>query len=152
MLALLAIVAIVMIAILGCGVWRMSQRSSAVKERAAIVFAGRESLSRNEFAALFPTTARPIAARFQKMLAGVLIVDAQLVRPEDRLISDLGLGHVDGLDAYHLDGDVKSEYNISLMPLFDKSDDPSVGDVVHFLADKYTTNHPMDRSGGSEAT
>ncbi len=140
MLALLTVVAIAMIAILGRSVWRMSQRSSAVKERAAIVFAGRKSLSPNEFAALFPATARPIASRFQRMLAGVLIVDAQLVRPEDRLISDLGLGHVDGLEAYHLDGDVKSEYNISLMPLFDKLDDPSVADVVQFLAGKNTTN------------
>jgi acyl carrier protein len=149
--ALLCVVTFAMIAIIGRSVWRMSQRSSAVKDRAATVFAGRSSLSRNEFAALFPTTTRSIAARLQEMLAGVLIVDAKLVRPEDRLISDLGLGHVDGLDAYHLDGDVKSEYNISLLPLFEELGDPSVADVVQYVAKESTTNNPMDRSGGSAA-
>jgi hypothetical protein len=54
-LALLCVVAFAMIAIIGRSVWRMSQRSSAVKDRAAIAFAGRSSLSPNEFAALFPT-------------------------------------------------------------------------------------------------
>lgn len=147
-LALLTIVAIAMSAILGRSVWRMSQRSSTVKRRAAVVFSGRERLSPNEFGELFPATERTIAARLQEMLTDVLIVDARCVRPEDRLIRDLGLGQADGLEPYHLDGDVKSEYNISLLPLFEKQIDPSVADVVQYLADQNTTNNPMNPSGG----
>lgn len=139
-LALLTIVAVAVIAILGRSVLRMSQRSSAVKNRAAVVFAGRERLSPNEFAELFPAMERTIAARLQEMLKDVLIVDARCVRPEDRLIRDLGLGQVDGLEPYHLDGDAKSEYNISLLPLFEKLIDPSVAEVVQYLASQSTTN------------
>lgn len=148
-IALLTIFAIAMISILGRSVWRMSQRSAAVKSRAAIVFAGRRRLSPNEFSHLFPATSQPIAEKVRELLADVLIVDAQLVRPGDRLMSDLGLGHVDGLEPYHLDGDVKSEYNVSLLPLFEKSNDPSVVDVVQYLADTSPTNNPINPSGGS---
>ena len=146
LLALLIAIAIVMLAFLGRSVWRMSQRSSAVKRRAAVVFTGRKRLTSNEFCDLFPAPVRPIAKRLHDILKNVLIVDVRFIRPEDRLISDLGLGQVDGLEPYHLDGDVESEYHTSLLPLFETTVDPSVAEVVEYLADKTTTNKAVNGS------
>lgn len=139
----LIIFAVAVIALLGHSVWRMSQRSTAVQRRAAAVFAGRERLTTTEFCELFPVADRSIAARVRDILKDVLIVDTRFIRPEDRLIADLGLGQVDGLDAYHLDGDFKSVYHASVLPLFEGIGDPSIADVVRYLADKKTTNNDM---------
>jgi hypothetical protein len=139
LLPLFIAIAIVMFALLGRSVWRMSQRSSAVKRRATVVFTGRDRLTSNEFSDLFPASVRPIAKRLQDILKNVLIVDVGFIRPEDRLISDLGLGQVDGLEPYHLDGDVNSEFHVSLLPLFETTADSSVAEVVEYLADKTTT-------------
>ena len=146
LLALLIAIAIVMLAFLGRSVWRMFQRSSAVKRRAAVVFTGRKRLTSNEFCDLFPAPVRPIAKRLHDILKNVLIVDVRFIRPEDRLISDLGLGQVDGLEPYHLDGIVRSEYRASLLPLFDAEGDPSVAEVVDYLASDAVTNQPMQRT------
>jgi len=146
LLALSIAIAIVMFAFLGRSVWRMSQRSLAVKRRAAVVFTGRERLTSNEFCDLFPAPVRPVAERLHDILKNVLIVDVRFIRPEDRLISDLGLGQVDGLEPYHLDGDVESEYHASLLPLFETTVDPSVAEVVEYLADKTTTNKAVNGS------
>jgi hypothetical protein len=148
-LATLIIFAISLAVLIGRGVWRMSQRSSAVKRRAETVFEGRQRLTSDEFSELFPHDARSIATRFRDILKGVLIVDALFIQPNDHLIADLGLGHVDGLEPYHLDGDVQSEYNVSLLPLFESIPDPSVADVVQYLASQNTTNKAIHRSRGS---
>jgi hypothetical protein len=148
LLALLITLAIVMTAILGRSVWSMSRRSSAVKRRAAVVFAGREPLASTGFGALFPASVQSIAKRLHDILQNVLIVDVRFVRPQDRLISDLGLGQVDGLEPYHLNGYVESEYRTSLLPLFETTPDPSVADVVQYLAEKTTTTNATQPSRG----
>ena len=145
-LATLVIFAGALAVLLGRGVWRMSHRSSAVKRRAATVFEGRQRLTTDEFSELFPDDVRSIATRSRNILKGVLIVDVLFIQPNDRLIADLGLGHVDGLEPYHLDGDVQSEYDVSLLPLFESIPDPSVADVVQYLASQNTTNKAIHRS------
>ena len=92
MRALFIACAIVMCALLGRSVWRMSHRGSAVKRRAVTVFAGRDRLTPSEFSDLFPASVSPIAKRLHDLLKKVLIVDVRFIRPDDRLISDLGLG------------------------------------------------------------
>ena len=146
MRALFIACAIVMCALLGRSVWRMSQCGSAVKRRAATVFAGRDRLTPSEFSDLFPASVSPIAKRLHDILKKVLIVDVRFIRPDDRLISDLGLGQVDGLEPYHLDGIVRSEYHASLLPLFEAEGDPSVAEVVDYLASDAATNHAMQQT------
>jgi hypothetical protein len=148
MRALFIACAIAMCALLGRSVWRMSQRGSAVKRRAATVFAGRERLTPSEFSDLFPASVSPIAKRLHDSLKKVLIVDVRFIRPDDRLISDLGLGQVDGLEPYHLDDIVRSEYRASLLPLLEAEGDPSVAEVVDYLASDAATNHPMQWTRG----
>ena len=148
-LATSIILAISFAVLLGRGVWRLSQRITAVKRRAATVFEGRQRLTSDEFSELFPDNVRTIAVRFRDILKGVLIVDARFVQPNDHLVADLGLGQVDGLEPYHLDGDVQLEYNLSLLPLFETLPDPSVADVVQYLANQNTTNKAIHRSRGS---
>ncbi|MFO0912061.1 MAG: hypothetical protein U0795_03830 [Pirellulales bacterium] len=136
---LLIVVAIVLLGLAARGTWRMSQRSRGVKQRATAVFAGRRHLDSDEFRELFPEAARPIAGRLRDMLKDILIVDVRFIRPEDRLIADLGLGQVDGLDGNVLDCDTRSEWQVSIFPLFENSSDPTVAEVVSFLFDRSTT-------------
>jgi len=148
-LTLVGIVIVAVACYLGRGIWHMSQRSSAVKRRAAEVFSGRALLTVDQFSELFPTDLRQVAGTIREILEGVLIVDVRCVRPQDRLIADLGLGHVDGLDAYHLDGDVESRYRLSILGLFESTGDPTVDDVVRYVAQRITTNQAVNPRGGS---
>lgn len=144
-LAVYLAIAIALAALLVRGISHMSKRSSAVKRRAAEVFAGRKRLNANQFSELFDDQLRSIAESIHRVLKNVLIVDVDYIRPEDRLVSDLGLGRVDGLEPYHFDADVKSTYSLTLMPLFERLNDPTVRDVIEYIANPNTTNQALQQ-------
>ena len=146
-LAAYLLIATALATLLVRGIWHISQRSSSVKRRAAEVFASRKKLNANQFSALFDDELRLIAEEIHRVLSNVLIVDVAYIRPEDRVVSDLGLGRVDGLEPYHLDADVQNTYDLTLMPLFQRLSDPTILDVIEYIANPNTTNHPMQPSG-----
>ena len=130
---LLGIIALFSI-LLGPGIWRMSRRSAAVKRRANAIMLGRRGLTAHEFATrFFPSSQQAIAATVSEVLAGVLIVDVARVWPDDRLVGDLGMGQVDGLDAYHFDGELRTRFGISVLDVF-KTEDPSVREVIECIS------------------
>jgi acyl carrier protein len=95
----------------------MSRRSRAVQRRAAEVLHDRPSLSAEEFGqTLFPPEQSAIATWLRKTLEEILIVDASRIRPDDRLIDDLGFGQVDGMDPNFLEFEVEREYGVKLRP------------------------------------
>ena len=127
---------------LGRGIWRMSRRSAAVKRRANAIMLGRRELTAHEFAAkFFPTSQQAIAATVSEVLAGVLIVDVARVWPDDRLVGDLGMGQVDGLDAYHFDGELRTRFGFSVLDVF-KTKDPSVREVIEYISGRLPEYDP----------
>lgn len=126
--------------LLGRGISRMSRRSAAVKRRANAIMVGRQQLTAQEFAMkFFPSPQHAIAATVWDILAGVLIVDVTRMWPDDRLVADLGLGHVDGLDVYHFDGDLQTHFGISVLDVF-KTKDPSVREVIEYISEGVAPN------------
>ena len=96
---------------------RMLRRSTAVKRRAKAIMRDRRAMSPLEFGSeFFPKDQVEIACRLRDILKKVLIVDASRIHPDDRLIEDLGLGQVDGLDPNWLERDIEESFGVSLKP------------------------------------
>lgn len=138
---LLAIIVLVSVR-LGRDVWRMSRRNAAVKRRANAVMLGPQDLTAQEFArTFFPSSQQGIAVTVSEVLAGVLIVDVARVQPDDRLVGDLGMGQVDGLDAHHFDDDLRTRFGVSVLGLF-KEGDPSVREVIEYISGRLPDYDP----------
>src|SRR5262249_52659063 len=76
-----------------------ARRSAAVKRRAREVMSGRQSMTSQQFSvAFFGPNQRDTAKAVKDLLAKALIIDSSTIHPDDRLIADLGLAKVDGLD------------------------------------------------------
>ncbi|MBC8873871.1 MAG: acyl carrier protein [Planctomycetes bacterium] len=111
---------------------RMSRRSSAVKRRAEQVMAGRPAINRSDFGSHFsPHHEAEIASRVHEMLEKILIVDVSRIRPDDKLIEDLGLGQIDGLDPNFLELDVKDAFGVDLRPVWRTG--VTLRDLVHYI-------------------
>ncbi len=111
---------------------RMSRRSSAVKRRAEQVMSGRPSVNRSDFGShLFPHHEAEIASCVHEMLEKVLIVDVSRIRPDDKLIEDLGLGQIDGLAPNVLELDVKDAFGVDLRPVWRTG--VTLRDLVHYI-------------------
>jgi acyl carrier protein len=94
---------------------RMSRRSAAVQKRAKEVMRDRRAMSSSEFgSAFFPHDQAEITARVRDILKDVLIVDISRIHPDDRLVEDLGLGQVNGLDAEFLAADLEHKLGVRL--------------------------------------
>jgi hypothetical protein len=123
------------VAAVGPSIVRMSRRSSAVKRRAAEVMNGRTRRSSQEFArAFFPDCQQDCARRVHDILRRLLIVDVARIQPEDRLVADLGLGQVDGLEPEHLSCDCEQRFGVPVLSLF-SSQDPTVRQLVECVAE-----------------
>ena len=70
-----------------------------------------------------------------------MIVDVARVQPDDRLVGDLGMGQVDGLDAHHFDGDLRTRFGVSVLGLF-KEGDPSVREVIEYISGRLPDYDP----------
>ena len=93
----------------------MSRRSSAVQRHAKEIMSDRPALSASEFASVFfPPKHAEIAACIRDILGRVLIVDVSRITAEDRLVEDLGLGMVDGLDPNFLEIDIRDELHVDI--------------------------------------
>ncbi len=94
---------------------RMSRRSSAVKRHAEELMKDRPPLSSSEFGcAYFPPKHQKVAPRIRDILGRVLIVDVNRVGADDRLIEDLGLGVVNGMDADFVELDIDRELHVDI--------------------------------------
>lgn len=112
---------------------RMSRRSNAVQKHAREIMRDRRSMSASEFGSeYFSTDQAEIASRLRDILKKVLIVDATRIHPEDRLIEDLGLGQVDGLDPNFLELDIEHSFGVSLRPTW--SSIKTVRDLVTYVS------------------
>ena len=79
----------------------------------------------------FPNHEAEIASRLHEMLETILIVDVARIRPDDRLIEDLGLGQVNGLDPDFLELDVKHAFGVDLRPMWRMG--VTVRELVHYV-------------------
>ena len=112
---------------------RMARRSTGVKRRAKEVMRDRRAVSPSEFGSeFFPKDQAEIACRLRDILKKVLIVDASRIRPDDRLIEDLGLGQVDGLDPNWLECDIEESFGANLKPSWPSI--KTVRDLVTYVA------------------
>lgn len=94
---------------------RMSRRSSAVQKRAKEIMRDRRAMSPLEFGSeFFAGNQAEAASRIYDILKKVLIVDVSRIRPDDRLVQDLGLAQVDGLDPNFLELDIKDSFGVSI--------------------------------------
>jgi hypothetical protein len=106
-----------------------AKRCAAVKKRAKAAMAGRESMTPRQFADAFFQPAQVEAAiTMIGMLGKILIVDTTRIRPEDRLVGDLGLTHVDGLDVNWLIHDLADRYGVASGAF--TNHDPTVRELV----------------------
>ena len=114
-------------------IMRMSRRSAAVQKHAKEIMQDRCVLSPAEFGSeFFPPEQSPIATRLREILKDVLIVDVSRMHPDDRLIEDLGLGQVAGLDSNFLEENIKREFSVSLRPVW--SSIKTVRDLVTYVS------------------
>lgn len=112
----------------------MSRRSSAVQRHAKEIMRNRASLSSSEFGStFFPQHQTEIAAQIRDILERVLIVDVSRIEADDKLIEDLGLGVVDGLDANFVEFDIHQKLHVSLRPAWPQI--KTVRDVVTYVSD-----------------
>ena len=112
---------------------RKSRRIAAVRKRAKEIMRDRQALSSTAFGSeLFPQHEAEIAARLREILKRVLIVDVTRIHPDDRLVEDLGLGQVDGLDPNFLEGDIEREFGVGLTPAW--SSIKTVRDLVTYVS------------------
>ncbi len=113
---------------------RMSRRSAAVQRRAKEIMRGRRALSSPEFGSVFfPEHQAEIAARMRNILKDVLIVDVSRIHADDRLIEDLGLGQVNGLDFEFLEFDVEQNFGVTLRSAWPSI--KTVRDIVTYVGD-----------------
>jgi acyl carrier protein len=107
-----------------------------VKKRAREIMAGREPMTPEQFAAaFFEPPQRAVAALVVEILRRNLIVDVKRIRPDDRLVGDLGLARVDCMDVNFLIQDLTKQFGGSAVPLFIDRD-PSVGELIDFCSKK----------------
>jgi len=93
---------------------------------------GRESHTHTDFGSrFFPPNGAQIASRLHEMLGKFLIVDVTRIHPDDKLVEDLGLGRVDGLDPNLFEFDVKDAFGVDLRPVWRK--DVTVRDLVDYV-------------------
>lgn len=79
------------------------------------LMAGREAYAPQEFAErYFPAKQVKIAAQIHCLLANYVPVDLARLRPDDRLVQDLGIGQLDGLEPTFLVQDVQRAFGISI--------------------------------------
>jgi len=65
------------------------------------LMAGRKAYAPQEFAErYFPADQVKIAARIRCLLTNYVSVDLARLRPDDRLVQDLGIGQLDGLNPH----------------------------------------------------
>ncbi len=96
---------------------RMARQSASVKRQANEIMGERQPLSPVQFGSeFFPKEQVDVASRLLDILRKVLIVDVSRIHPDDRLVEDLGLGQVDGLDPNWLACDIKDSFGVSLEP------------------------------------
>ena len=134
------LIGILLVAAFWCIVTPLARRSAAVKRRPREVMTGRQSMTSEQFAdAFFEPKDHATAMAVRDLLARVLIIDTSKIHPDDRLIADLGLTRVDGLDVNFLMSEVKDAFGISAESLF-ADNDPTIRQLVE-LCNASTADH-----------
>lgn len=127
--------------LVGPSIIRMSRASAGVKQRAAKILEGRDSLTAEQFSKrFFPPAQQEAATAIREYLEADLIVDVTLIRPEDQLFEDLGFAQIDGLDANHLDLQISERFDKSIRPLFDTVQGPTIRQLIEFVAIENTAD------------
>jgi acyl carrier protein len=109
-------------------------RKELIKQAVAAHLSGREPLTPKEFAeSFFSVAQQPIAEFVIEAFQRSLIFDTARIRPDDRLIADLRLGQIDGLEPNEIDAAIKKRFGCSMVPSFAEND-PSVRELVDFVA------------------
>jgi acyl carrier protein len=93
----------------------------------------RVSLTDGEFCSLFAAADADVALTIRNQLKGYLIIPVELVRPDDKLCADIGLGIRDGLDANCFVRDVQRATGATI-PDIDAENLYTLRDIVAFVS------------------
>jgi acyl carrier protein len=98
----------------------------------------RKPLTSEQFGAdFFLPEQMSIATGLRNILATILIIDVTRIYPDDRLIEDLGLGQVDGMDGNWLEFDIRDIFGVDLVPGWDAI--KTVRDLVEYVSSQCPT-------------
>lgn len=93
---------------------------------------GRVPLAPHEFTRLFP--GKEVAAHnVRRALQGVVCGDIRLIRPQDRIVADLRVGAIDGLDVNQVAADLERMCGITI-PNAEAEAVRTVGELVDMVA------------------
>ena len=104
------------------------------KQKIRRLLSGKQKYSPQEFGEHYFTAEQAeIAIRFRELLSKYVPADLASLRPDDRVVQDLGIGQVDGLEPTFLIQDMEKAFGISI-PDAEAEHLLTVGQFVSYIA------------------
>ena len=125
------------------GVWPMHVRRKRQLEVAQNLFTNRAPMTSPGFAStFFRDLTADVPIQLRRLLEHELGFDLARLRPDDRLVADLGLGTVDGLQSFHFAHDVEEQFSVTF-PEHAWNDILTFSDLVTYIAKQMESQAPV---------